>query len=257
MCLLAFAWDTHPRYRLIFAGNRDEYHARSTAAAHWWDGAEGVLGGKDLQAGGSWAAISRAGRFAVVTNYREMRKPPEGALSRGGLVSAFIEDQGRPAEFFEDKAADFARYAGFNLIAGVVSHDRPALHYASNRGAGPIGLEAGIHGVSNHELNTPWPKLKRLTAALSGLMERDTLGAQELFPLLEDRLPAADAELPSTGLDLEQERLLSAPFVANERYGTRSATVILVTRSDEVSFWEKQYGADGHCLGMAQFQFSL
>lgn len=257
MCLLAFAWDTHPRFRLIFAGNRDEYHDRRTAAAHWWADKENILGGRDLQAGGTWAALSREGRFAVVTNYREMRSPPEGAISRGGLVSEFIADHRTPAAFLQDRVDCFERYAGFNLIAGVVAGGECALHYASNRGAGPISLEAGIHGVSNHELNTPWPKLRRLTAGLSELMERDELEPQELFRLLEDRRPAQDGELPATGLEIGQERLLSAPFIVNERYGTRSATVILVSRAGQVSFVEKQYGRDGNVMGLSRFAFSL
>lgn len=258
MCLLAIAWDTHPSYQMIFAGNRDEYHSRPTAAAHWWGSNRSVLAGKDLLAGGTWAAITREGRFAVVTNYRESRNPPDDAISRGNLVTEFIADRRTPDAFVQDKGGSLERYAGFNLLVGLIGgRTSSSMHYSSNRDTARARLEAGIHGVSNHRLNTPWPKLLRITQGMSRLIEKDRLEPHELFRLLEDRRPADDRELPATGLDVDQERLLSSPFIVNERYGTRSATIILVTRTGQVRFLEKQYNRDGNSVSLNKFAFAL
>ncbi len=254
MCLIIMAWDTHPRYKLIFAGNRDEYHARPSAGAHWWDGGQTVLGGRDLEAGGTWLAVSRAGRFAVVTNFREREaKVAARPASRGALVSDFVQNGEPPGDFLTRLAATRDQYAGYNLIFG----DSESLLYYSNRGNGGAPLSAGIHGVSNHQLDTPWPKLERVRGRMSAILGQSDPDPRQLFEMMEDRRPASDSELPDAGAGEPLERLLSAPFVVSGEYGTRSTTVIRVTRAGVVTFVEKQFAASGDAMGLSRFKFNL
>lgn len=222
MCLLAIAWHDHPQHRLVLAGNRDEAHARPTAAADWWADAPQVLGGRDLVAGGSWLAVARDGRFAVVTNHRDLRRPqPADAPSRGALVREFVTGREAAAEFATRLAAEAHRYAGFNLLIG----DGDALWYASNRAPARM-LAPGRYTLANATLDETWPKTRalreRFDRALSGAVE-----TEDLFAALADRGTHADAELPDTGLDLARERALSAAHIVTPAYGTRAASVLL------------------------------
>ncbi|HET7921862.1 MAG TPA: NRDE family protein [Gammaproteobacteria bacterium] len=240
MCLLVFAWHAHPELPLIFAGNRDEAHARRSAAAGFWQDAPQVLAGRDLEAGGTWLGVTTRGRFAVVTNYRDGPQPMRGPRSRGELVADFLRSAHSPEAYIREVGTRAARYAGFSLLAG----DRDALWYVSNRGAAAQAIPPGVHGLSNHLLDTPWPKLLRSTERLELLLDANQLTEEALFRLLADRRPAHDAELPDTGIGTERERALSAPFVVNPEYGTRCSTLIRLG-ADSLRFSERRFSPAG------------
>ncbi len=250
MCLILFAWHAHPRYRLIFAANRDEYFRRPAAAAAQWTDLPGVLGGRDLDKGGSWLAIDRLGRWAAVTNIRARPSRPLGDRSRGFLVrDYFVRDQ--PACAYAGTVQrEAAAFPGFNLLVG----DAQSLLYVSSHRAEPTPVAAGIHGLSNGQLDTPWPKVRRGIARLEALSKapEDALTAG-LFELLLDRTRAADAELPDTGVGLEWERTLSAPFIVADGYGTRASTVLLVDSEGNGRFEERSFGPCGVAQGRRQF----
>jgi uncharacterized protein with NRDE domain len=255
MCLVVLAWNAHPRYRLVVAANRDEFHDRPSAALGWWSDVPPILAGRDLRGGGTWMGVSRTGRVGVVTNYRDLEAAPSpGAPSRGGLVVQYLAGTTAPAEYVESLHAAAGRYAGFNLLVG----DLQNLHYLSNRDGGPARpLEPGIHGVSNHLLDSPWPKLLRTREGFEELLTRDTLEPGRLFTLLGDRAPADDVELPDTGLPPDWERALSAPFVVHGQYGTRSSTLLFVDRAGHVELYERRFDAAGVLTGATRMAFAL
>ncbi len=226
MCLIALAYKAHPRYPLIVAANRDEFLDRPALSAHFWEGAPHVLAGRDLQAGGTWLGVSRRGRFAAITNHRDLRRAPVDGPSRGLLVRRALDVD--PPEV--------GTYMGFNLIYGAFD----ALRYRNNVQPVDEPLPAGIHGLSNHLLNSPWPKVLRATSRLARLLEGpDGRLVAGLFDLLADRREAPDGSLPDTGLSLEQERRVSAIFIRSPRYGTRCSTVVLVDVDGRVFFEER------------------
>ncbi|SOD02209.1 Uncharacterized conserved protein, contains NRDE domain [bacterium JGI 053] len=247
MCLILLAWETHPRWRLVVAANRDEFHARPTAPADWWGPqAPDLLAGRDLQAGGTWLGVTRTGRFAAVTNIREPQGQHAGAPSRGHLPGNFLLSRAPSLGYLAGLMPQAMAFNGFNLLA----MDGVTLAYYSNRQAAMRTLPPGVYGVSNHLLDTPWPKVVRgkddLRAALA-LDDGDALEAR-LFESLARRDPAPDAELPKTGVAEELERALSSAFIATPEYGTRSSTVLLMGRDGEARMTERTTalsGADG------------
>ncbi|MGH8400632.1 MAG: NRDE family protein [Gammaproteobacteria bacterium] len=240
MCLLVFAWKTNPDFPLVFAGNRDELHVRPAAPAGFWETAPQVLGGRDLQAGGTWLGVTTRGRFAVVTNYRDGLTPVSGRRSRGELTSEFLRGEMTPQEHGLQVQTQRDDYAGFSLLIG----DRNTLWYVSNRGADAQAVTPGIHGLSNHLLDTAWPKVTHSIERLRLLLEADHLGSEALLRLLADRTPAAIAALPDTGIGAELERKVSAPFVVDPRYGTRCSTSILLGQ-DSIRFTERRFTPAG------------
>jgi uncharacterized protein with NRDE domain len=241
MCLILLALDTHPDYSLIVAANRDEFYDRPTAHAAFWKDAPWVLAGRDLKAGGTWLGIDRRGRFAAVTNYRQGQREPEAPRSRGHLVSDYLTGPSDARAHMAGVERDAALYNGFNLIVG----DTGALLYFSNRDGRTRALGPGVYGLSNHLLDSPWPKV---TAGKSGLTTVLSGGGElipSLFRLLSDPHQATEAMLPETGVSPEWERLLSAAFIASDGYGTRSSTVVLVGRDGGVRLEERSFGAGG------------
>jgi len=236
MCLILFALDAHPRWRLVVAANRDELYARPTAAADWWSDAPEVLAGRDLRDGGTWMGITRAGRFAAVTNYREPSRYTVGAPSRGKLVADFLLGGSTTGEYASDLLRRGEAFNGFNLLVG----DADGVVWLSNRFPETRRLGPGVYGLSNHLLDTPWPKVVRgredLRRALDG--PEDALESA-LFASLALRDPAPDAALPSTGIEMQRERALSAAFIVSPEYGTRASTVLLVSHDGEVRFTER------------------
>lgn len=222
MCLITLAWKVHPDYPLIVAANRDEFYQRAATPAQFWEEAPLVLAGRDLQAGGTWMGVTREGRFAALTNFREPGAPA-GELSRGLLVSQFLKGRDKPADYAQRVAASSERYSGFSLLVG----DSQQLMVVSNRGGAPMALPAGVHGLSNHVVNTPWPKVERVKTGMSALVQTTSLDKEALIALMADATPAVDTELPKTGVSLEMERLLSSPFIQSAAYGTRVTTVLL------------------------------
>ena len=240
MCLVAIGWQRHPDYPLVIAANRDERFDRPAAPLGWWPGAPRVLAGRDLVAGGTWLGISETGRFAVVTNYREPPGDP-APRSRGELVSMWLTDGLSPAAFHERLEATESAYAGFNLLFG----DRRSLHYFSNRSDRGGPLEAGVYALSNAELDTPWPKATRAREHMRDALTRGTVSPDAFAPLLRNRQPAADDALPDSHLALPVRRLLSAPFIVGEHYGTRCSTVLSVHRNGEVRAHEQHFAPLG------------
>ncbi|MER1968168.1 NRDE family protein [Castellaniella sp. GW247-6E4] len=243
MCI-AYLAIGDPRWPLFIAANRDEYHARPTAAAAPWADRPDIIGGLDLLAGGTWLGWARAGRFALLTNYREPGNRRSGTPSRGVLVRDFLRGDAPAAVYAADIQSRGEDYKGFNLIVG----DTAGVHYASNRDplARARPLASGRYVLSNHLLDTPWPKAGRLRAALDArppeVLADDPDG---VFAVLRDAEPADDAILPATGVSIELERLLSSPFIVSPDYGTRCTTVIAVAADGHALFSEQSYDPAG------------
>ena len=253
MCLVVVALAAHPRYSLVIAANRDEHHARAALPAHWGDRPPyaGVLAGRDLEAGGTWMGVRGDGRWALVTNVREGRGGDTAAPSRGELVPDVLN--ATPASALAALERKAANYNGFNLLVG----DADSATWVSNRAAGAQSLARGIHGLSNARLDTPWPKLTRTRAAMHAWAARGDDDLAPLFAALADRTRAADADLPSTGVSLEWERLLSAPFIVGDGYGTRCSTVLAVGRDGSARFVERSFDARGEATGEVAFDFAV
>lgn len=245
------AWRVSPDYPLIIAANRDEFFDRSTAPAAFWEDQPNVLAGRDLHAGGTWLGITRTLRFAALTNVRESRETfnPD-APSRGKLVSDFLIARRRPDTYTKTVSRQGAQYNGLNLLVA----DREMLYYYCNRGNKLKELPPGIYGVSNAELDAPWPKLETARRRFA-----DSVGRmpdfESLFALLADDTPAPDAELPDTGVPIEWERTLSSIFVKSPNYGTRSSTVVAVRADNSVRFIERRYGPGGAPAGGTDVAF--
>jgi uncharacterized protein with NRDE domain len=254
MCLAVVTIHAHRHFPLVIAANRDEFHLRPTRPAQWWD--EGWLAGRDLAAGGTWLGVTRSGRWALLTNVREPELHDPAAPSRGALVTGILAAP-QPAREAVAAALDAAwRYNGFNLLAG----DTDRAHWGSNRAHGVTTLAAGVHGLSNHLLDTPWPKVDATKAAIAAWCAEGEAGesaVEPLFAALGLRTPAPDAELPSTGIGLARERLLSAPFIVSDDYGTRSSTVLTVDHAGRARFVERSYDPQGRATGTVDVRFTL
>lgn len=255
MCLILFSFRAHRHFPLVVAANRDEHYRRPAAPAGFWDDHPEIYGGRDLEKGGTWMGIHRNGRFAAITNYREGQPGAVAPRSRGELVSRFLTGDESAAHHFSTAAADAAEYNPFSMIAGDIT----ALSFYSNRGNGITLVAPGVHGLSNHLLNTPWPKVSRGIAVVEATRTVDDPDAISavLFGLLADRTPAQDLLLPATGIPRQRERELSPPFITGEDYGTRTSTVLLVHASGDVFVHEKRYGAQGLPLGEDARAFRL
>lgn len=223
----------------MFAANRDEFLNRPTAPAAFWEDAPELLAGRDLEAGGTWCGITRTGRFGAVTNYRDPSGHKPAAPSRGDLVPGFLRSDDSPAAYLEGLIATADRYNGYNLLLG----DAASLCYFSNREGVVRTLRPGLYGLSNHLLDTPWPKVVRAKDAMARLLDDPVLDPEPFFALLADESRAPDEALPATGIDPEWERALSAAFIRIADYGTRTSTVILLDEDGRVSFWERTFSA--------------
>ncbi|MBN1627852.1 MAG: NRDE family protein [Deltaproteobacteria bacterium] len=254
MCLMLFAFRIHHDYRFIFAGNRDEFYDRPTLQAAFREEDPGMLAGKDLQGGGTWFGVTREGRFAGLTNYRDPKSLKKDAPSRGMLVSRFLTGSQSPSAYIDSMKKDAHIYNGFNLILG----NRDELSWYSNRGDDERRLGPGMYGLSNHLLDTPWPKVKRGKAEFTRLIsETDMPGPGAFFSLLEDRTQADDNELPDTGVGLERERMLSAVFVSSPDYGTCSSTLLLIGSDDHVTFMERTFNKGSAHTSPSRYDFKI
>ncbi|EPC01259.1 hypothetical protein L861_11840 [Litchfieldella anticariensis FP35 = DSM 16096] len=248
MCLIAF--DYHPDHmvRLRLIANRDEFHARPSAVLGVWKDAPDIVGGRDLQAGGTWLAIHRRGRVAAVTNVRDpgLSVPPD-APSRGHLVREALECDDLYAWLHDLAERQATRYAGFNLLAGD-EHGLWHLH----RGRESIHLvpvTPGTHGISNGDLDTPWPKVEWACKGLTHSLETHDWPRSALRAMSDSR-PVEDLErLPDTGVGLELERRLSSPFIIGDDYGTRAMTWLTWHADGRAEIGERRYGPGGEELG--------
>lgn len=255
MCLILFACAAVPGYPLVIAANRDESHARPAAPAAFWSPDENVFGGRDLSHGGTWLGITRAGRWAAITNFREGGGYRNGAPSRGALAGDYLLGREAPERYARALSRRATDYNGFNLLAG----DLATVWYVSNRAPAPGAVEPGIHGLSNHLLDTPWPKVTRgreaLRAAPWQAGTNDVVA--HLLAYLASRRAADPSELPDTGVGTLREKQLSPAFIAAEGYGTRASTVVLVDQTGGVTFVEHRFGPNGAPLGVTEERFAL
>ena len=251
MCLAIIALSVLPDIPVLVAANRDEYHARPTAPAAPWPDRPDIIAGRDLVAGGTWLGMTRGGRYALLTNYRAPAAANPAAPSRGTLVEAFLRGVQPPADYARDVHARSGQYNGFNLIIG----DRDHSFYVGNRAQNPVALVPGVYSLSNHLLDTPWPKLVRVRSAVRDWLRAAVAGRdyEPLFAALRDRTPAPDEALPDTGIALERERLLSSPFIVDPAYGTRSSTVLALHRDGRGELHEIRYAPDGSAAGREDY----
>jgi uncharacterized protein with NRDE domain len=254
MCLIFFAHNAHPRYQLILAANRDEFYSRPTAPAEFWSDVPQVLAGRDLAAGGTWLGVTRQGRFAAVTNFRDPNAAI-GTKSRGDLTSDFLAGTDSSKEYLRRIEDNKHAYSGFNLLTGDFSEGQNELFYFSNRGGESRELSAGIYGLSNAFLDTNWHKVETGKAKFTEILERnERFSAADLLPILADQTAAADEKLPQTGVGIERERLLSPAFIKTEGYGTRSSSVLLIDKTGKIDFIEKTFVGR---LGEIKYEFSI
>ncbi|KIH77786.1 Uncharacterized conserved protein, contains NRDE domain [Geoalkalibacter ferrihydriticus] len=241
MCLIVLAIDSRPDLPLILAANRDEFYRRPTAAAEFWDDDPQILAGRDLQAGGTWLGVTRAGRWAAVTNVRNPQDMKPGRRSRGRLVRDFLRGTLAPGCFLRKLAPEAASFPGFNLLLGSAAQ---AWYFSNRNSCAPRRLEEGIYGLSNARLDTPWPKVRGARADLEALLAAQRPpAAVDLFALLADERRPADHELPDTGVGLDWERTLGSRFIRSADYGTRCSTLLRLDRDGFLDFRERSFNA--------------
>ena len=252
MCLVLVVWRVHARYPCLVSANRDEFHARPAAAAGWWPEHPTILAGRDLEAGGTWLGVTRTGRFAALTNYRDPEQRRAQAPSRGALVTSLLESGASVADSLAHLQSVGGDYNGFNMIFS----DGERLGIYESAPAIGRELQPGIYGLSNHLLDTPWPKVQHAKSR----MEQALLGKADTGPLLallRDDRPAPDDRLPRTGVSLEWERLLSSAFVRAPDYGTRCSTIIRIDVQGRAYFDEWSWNSAGTDIGRTHLRFEL
>jgi uncharacterized protein with NRDE domain len=251
MCLIVVSWRARAGFPLVVAANRDEWRDRAAEPAHWWPNPP-ILAGRDLKAGGTWMGITRDGRFAAVTNFRDPSDKRSTARSRGNLVTEFLASEAHALEFARSLVPHVPEYNGFNLVLG----DGESLVYFGSREGEAREIEPGVHGLSNHVLDEPWPKVLRGREAMqAALLDDDP--APRLFDLLSDTQGAPDDRLPSTGVGLEWERRLSPALITGDDYGTRASTVLTISDRGEVFFEERTRAADGTTSDVSRYRLAL
>lgn len=239
MCLVLWACDCHEKYKLVIAANRDEYYHRPALPAAFWSEKPSTLAGKDMKEGGTWMGVTTSGRFATLTNYRDPSSFDPAAPSRGHLVKKYLENDIHPKTYLQSLLEEDVKYNGFNLLVGNCDE----IYYFSNREKLVRKVGSGFHGLSNSLINVPWPKVKKGIKGLEDCLKHADVEVERLFELMADKERAADHELPSTGVSLELERVLSPVFIesAEYDYGTRTTTIILMDRDNVVQFWERTF----------------
>jgi uncharacterized protein with NRDE domain len=252
MCLILLAWRVQPRFPCVLAANRDEFHDRATAAAEWWPGEAGILAGRDQHAGGTWLGVTRRGHFAALTNFRDGGARRNDAPSRGTLVSELLEAARGVPETLRYLQDTGPQYNPFNILFS--DGERLGI-YESALGEGRE-LGPGVFGLSNHLLDTPWPKVRAAKTALTAALA-DPRDADAILHLLRDDRPASDADLPQTGAALEWERLLSSAFVRAEDYGTRCSTLFRVDERGGAVFCEWSWDRMGETSATKRFEFCI
>jgi len=253
MCLIVFAYKAHPKYKFIFAANRDEFYDRPTKQADYWKDHPELLAGKDLQGGGTWMGITKQGRFAAVTNYRDLKNIKEDAPSRGILTLDFLINGISAEQYYENIKPSLQDYNGFNLLLGSIDE----LFYFSTHTNGIKKLEPGIYGLSNAVLNTDWPKVKKSKAGLSILLKHDEVHPWELLSILNDTLKAKEEDLPDTGVGMEWEKVLSSIFIQSPKYGTRCSTAVIVDKENNFRFAEKTFFGNQGSFSNKDFSFKI
>lgn len=253
MCLIILAKKYHKHYPFIFAANRDEFYERPSAKADFWNEHSQMLAGKDLKEGGTWLGITRKGKFAAITNYRDMSSIKESASSRGNIVKNFLVKDDPIKDYSAYLISEGEKYNGFNLIYG----NPDSLNYYSNITNRVEEIPDGIHGLSNHLLNTPWAKVELGKEKIKSILNQTSFDETDLLKILTDTTKAPDNILPDTGVGLELERLLSPMFIKSEIYGTRCSTVVLVDNNGNVSFTETTFNHLTQKYEAVKFNFAI
>jgi len=253
MCLIFFSIHNHPTYKLIVAANRDEFYNRRTEAAHYWKDFPEIVGGRDLEANGTWMAMTKSGKISLLTNYRDPKNINPTAPSRGQLVSNFLEKKIDAGSYLKEVEQTGKEYNGFNLLTGTVDD----LWYYSNYGSGVKKIAPGLYGLSNHLLDTPWPKVIRGKEKLKSILSEPTIKSSTLFDFLFDNEPAKDNQLPDTGIGLERERALSSMFIKTNGYGSRCSTVVLADNNNNIIYVERVYDLKTFEFSENRFEFTI
>lgn len=256
MCILFVAIEQHPRYPLIIAANRDEFFNRPTSASHFWGSPPTILSGIDQQAGGTWMGINQTGHIAALTNIRAPQHIIKNAISRGKLVSQYL--QFPKVNYEVDLQHSQADYNGYNLLYGPWQQ----LKVYNNHLDKISSLSRGVYGLSNASLNSPWPKINKGVARLQdycrqGEGDSHVVNNKALFELLLDSSTAPDEELPETGVPIEWERKLSSIFIRGESYGTRSSTILKIDTQQRVIWSERTFDQSAMCIAEQNYQFNL
>jgi uncharacterized protein with NRDE domain len=254
MCLILFSLRDHPSYKLILGANRDEFYSRRTAAADYWEDYPFIIGGRDLEASGTWMAMTLQGKIAMVTNYRDPFHINPNAPSRGKLVTDYLIDPKISAlDYLRSIEPVAEEYNGFNLLIGNCDE----LFYFSNYSKGIRQVDNGLHGLSNHLLETPWPKVVRGKEKLSSLRKDRAVDVNEVLNILYDDQTAPNDRLPSTGIPIDREKALSSMFIKTNDYGTRCSTAILINHKNEVTYAERQFNLMSFSFTTNRFEFRV
>jgi uncharacterized protein with NRDE domain len=253
MCLIAFKWNSHPDYKLILTANRDEFYARPSERIHFWDSDSQILAGKDKKDGGTWMGITKTGRFAALTNYRDPSSINPHAPSRGQLVYEYLAGELQPGKYAERVARSGSDYNGFNLLIG----DKDNMYYLSNYKKEIEHLSPGLYGLSNHLLDTPWPKVRDLKDRLDETT-KVKFKSEDLFSILMDSTIYPDEQLPHTGVPIFWERAISAMFIRkNNEYGTVNSTILTISTDNQVTYAEQVHGPDFEGKEERLFEFNI
>lgn len=254
MCLILFSYQQHPEFPLVLAANRDEFYDRPTRQAQFWDEYPDLIAGQDLDQGGTWLGVTRQGRLAAITNIRNPAAMKLSGSSRGELTREFLTGEEPPEDYLKKITGVKERYNGFNLIAGTIDN----LYYLSSRSTRPKQLAPGLYGLSNAELDTPWPKVQAGKAALAEILSASSSPSVEaIMQLLTDSCQASDHDLPNTGVGISMERTLSSRFITAQDYGTRSCTLILVNNRGDTLFYERNYSGPGQIITTCKKRFRI
>ncbi len=238
MCLIVFSYKIHPEFDLILGANRDEFFDRPTQVLSFWDDASDILAGRDLKNKGTWLGVTKTGRIAAVTNYRDPASSKDNAVSRGVLVSDFLAGRLSPVDYLEQVKKCAYNYNCFNLLAG----DRSGLFYYSNKTTHIQNLKPGLYGLSNRLLDVPWPKVEKAKTGLKNILcSNRAVCIERIFNILYDRAMPSDEKLPDTGIGIDGERILGPVFVKMKGYGTRSSSVVLIEANGTVTFSERTF----------------
>ncbi|MFK7954360.1 MAG: NRDE family protein [Ekhidna sp.] len=250
MCLVVFAYKTHPKYKLIMAANRDEFYARPTAETHWWEDHD-ILGGRDLQAKGTWMGVNKRGHFATVTNFRDINNIKDDARSRGDLPVNFLIGDQSSNDYSQKVFSEAQQYNGFNLL--TLGDE---MTHVSNYSKDVTALSSGVYGLSNALLDSSWPKVNKSKELLRNEIEGN-FDLEDLIDLMQNTEVAKDDELPETGLSLEMERAVSAMCIRTENYGTCCSTAITMDYEGNVKFMEKSYPFGNRKNEVKSFSFEI
>ncbi len=264
MCLILFAWKSHPDYPLVVAANRDEFYERETDPMGWWPEHPHLLAGKDradvIGSPGTWLGFTKTGRFAALTNVRAPSEKNPDARTRGELSLRYLTGQHKPHAYIQKNAKQFEQYNGFNLLMADLSDPKNAeMHWVSNRlmmgqNIRPRkvfpeqALAPGVYGLSNAMLDTPWPKVNHRVAAFAQTLAMDSGQLKNLdhyLRVLADTHEASPQELPNTGVNKDWEKALSAAFIKTPAYGTRSSTILRVRKDGQFEMVERRFDANG------------